>query len=209
MERTISIAGDAKHAAAEIHYGNHHACTAYAMIQISSSFVWDALSVVAITLAVRWLLTVRGTQEPKVRGDICVYDMKWQLRLLFMLAAAGLLTTIVGFWNEFFEGGPYWPGLLVFGGFFLFSLYAMVGSVQTDQRGIRKRVLFLVHSLDWNEITEVRVNKNPGGSIELDSRNHRLTIDFRFVARDHLLNEIARRTGLRPIVRGARTEPAD
>lgn len=171
-----------------------------------SSFIWDALTVIAIAFVVRWLLTMRGSQQPQRRGDVSVYSIKLQLRLACLLAVAVLLTGLFAYRREFF-GQPDWFGLFLIGGFVLFGLYFVVGSVQTDERGIRTNLLFLTRSLNWNEITEVRVNKRPGGSIDLLSRTRRLTIDFRFVAQDHLLNEIARRTGLRPIVRGAQTEP--
>lgn len=68
-----------------------------------------------------------------------------------------------------------------------------MGSVVTDRSGITVSFFGYSNSLDWDEITEVRF-KEKTKAIVLRAGQKKLAIDSRFVAREHLLNEIEAHT---------------
>lgn len=154
---------------------------------------------VALTVyAIRWLSRAKGPPSPKIRGDVAVYAIKWQLRVVayagaalsFGLGAANLRDDLArrGWIVEMF--------LLAFG---ILALWFGTGNVTSDQNGITKRFLWHSVSLRWDEITEVRLHKRDGGAIELRGNLRKLIVDSRFVAPTYLRQEIARRTKLQPL----------
>jgi hypothetical protein len=80
--------------------------------------------------------------------------------------------------------------------FVTIGLWLASGSVSTNQSGITKRVLWRSHTFQWGDITEIRLHKKQGGAIELRAGPRKLVIDSRFIAFQHLLNEIEDQTKL-------------
>ena len=89
-----------------------------------------------------------------------------------------------------------WELVGIAGIFFLLGLWLASGSVSTTQTSITKRILWRSLSFRWDQVTEVRLHKRDGGAIELRAGTRKLIVDSRFVAFEHLLNEIQNRTQL-------------
>jgi hypothetical protein len=83
--------------------------------------------------------------------------------------------------------------------FILGSFWLASGSVTTNATGITKRVLWRSHFFRWADITELRMYKKRGDALELRAGSQTMIIDSRFVAFQHLLNEIERHTQRRAI----------
>ena len=81
----------------------------------------------------------------------------------------------------------------------LLGLWMAIGvSVTTDEIGITRKNLWHSTLIRWDDITEIRLHKRDGGAIELRAGAQKLIIDVRFMARQHLLNEIVAHTRLQP-----------
>ena len=79
------------------------------------------------------------------------------------------------------------------------SLWLASGSVSTNASGITQKVLWRSRFFRWSDITEVRMHKKRGEANELRAGSEKIVIDSRFVAFQHLLNEIEDHTQLRAI----------
>jgi hypothetical protein len=165
-----------------------------------SSVVGSAVTVALIVIVTRWVVGAKGSQLPRNRAATNVYDIKWQWRAIFL--AGGFFAAVIAI--KLF---PYdlatvagWVSLTVFPAMALLGLWMAIGiSVTTDEIGITQKNLWHSTSIRWNEITEIRLHKRDGGAIELRASAQKLIIDVRFVARQHLLNEIIAHTQLQPI----------
>ena len=165
----------------------------------SLELVKGVATVAAIAYAIRWANNRKaGPQSPKIHGDVKVYGIRWPLRVgayLFAVLFFGLAAA--DFREEFARG--HWLMDLLLLAIGLLGLWFGTGVVTSDQNGITKRFLWHSVSLQWNEITEVRLHKRDGGAIELRGHLRKLIVDSRFVAPMYLENEIAQKTKLEPL----------
>ena len=69
-------------------------------------------------------------------------------------------------------------------------LWIASGSLTSNQLAITKKGLWRSHTLGWSDITEIRLHEKQSGAIELRADSHKLVIDFRTIAFEHLLCEI-------------------
>jgi hypothetical protein len=162
-----------------------------------ATFLYQAATVAAIVVVVRWLLSAKSDERPTSHADANVYGIKWQWRVVLGLVACTIGAIAVGFRREIFNQRE-WSAIVIFGSFLLISFWLATGSVRTDQSGISKRVLWHSRALSWSQITEIRVHRKQGGAIELRANSCRLVVDSRFVAMPHLLDEIVEKTKLQP-----------
>jgi hypothetical protein len=154
-------------------------------------------TVTLIAVATRWLATAKGSDLPETRDGTNLYRIKWQWRA-------------VGFIGRFFwivicilasrdsHSRPSGVLIAITVAFVAAGLWISTGSVTTDEAGITKKGLWRNYSLQWKEITEIRLHKKQGGAIELRAGARKLVMDSRLNAFQHLLNEIEGRTKIRP-----------
>jgi hypothetical protein len=165
-----------------------------------SSVVGPAVTVALIVIVTRWVVGAKGAQLPRIRAAANVYDIKWQWRAIGL--AGCLFFTVIAMklfpYNLAKAAG--WMSLIAFPAMALLGLWMAIGmSVTTDEIGITQKRVWHSTSIPWNDITEIRLHKRDGGAIELRAGPQKLIIDVRFVARQHLLNEIIAHTQLKPI----------
>ena len=162
------------------------------------SIIGQAATVALIVIATRWLSRAKGTELPKIRGDTSVYGMKWQWRVVGLAAGLGYsaLVLLPPYNLNKVAGWVSLIAMLVLG---LLGLWmAIGGSVTTDPGGITMKGLWRTTSVRWHDVTEIRLHKRDGGAIELRAGPQKLIVDVRFVARQHLLDEIIANTRLQP-----------
>ena len=165
-----------------------------------SSVVGSAVIVALIVIVTRWVVGAKGAQLPRIRAATNVYAIKWQWRAIGL--AGGLFSAFIAV--KLF---PYdlaraagWVALIALSAMALLGLWMAIGmSVTTDEIGLTLKTLWNSTSIRWDDITEIRLHKRDGGAIELRAGPQKLIIDVRFVARQHLLNEIIAHTQLQPI----------
>jgi len=116
-----------------------------------------------------------------------------------------LFFVVVSIWSWHDLHRPEWVLIAISVTFVILGLWLASGSVTTNQTGITKTVLWRSRSLQWGDITEIRLHKKQGGAIELRSGVQKLVIDSRFDAFQHLLDDIETRTQLQPIDPGITT----
>jgi len=162
------------------------------------SFLGRALTIILVAICTRWIIGARGAQAPRVRNGNAIYGVKWQWRAIG--AVAGLISALIVIKaSADLRTEADWVSLTGVTAIMLLGLWmAIGGSVTTDQIGISKKGLWRVSSLRWAEISEVRLHRKDGGAIELRAGGAKLIIDMRFVARQHLLNEVVAHTHLQP-----------
>jgi hypothetical protein len=157
----------------------------------------SAATVALIVAATRWLVRAKGAQLPKSRNGAEVYGIKWQIRALGLVAVT--LSVAFSVWSRVDQQYFDWKSVVVAAIFFLLGVWLASGSLTTTPTTITKKVLWRSQSFRWDQVTEIRVHKRDGGAIELRAGQRKLIVDSRFVAFEHLLNEIRSRTQLRPI----------
>jgi hypothetical protein len=162
-----------------------------------TSIAWKVLLATLTVVATRWLLGSQGTSLPKSRGNSSIYNITRKIQTIGILCAFFSVGLIVWFWNDLVTTRDRVLMAPTFG-FLILGLWLALGSVHTDQNGIRKKFLFWSKAMRWDEITAVVIHKRDGGAIELRSPLRKLVIDRRFVAREHLVDEIVGRTHLSP-----------
>ena len=160
------------------------------------SFILQAATVALIAVAIRWLFGAKGTNLPTTRGDANIYAIKWQFRAVGL--AAGIFSVVVSIWSWHDLHHPDGVLIAMSAVFVPMGLWLANGSVSTNQTGITKKVLWSSRSFLWGDITEIRLHNKQGGAIELRADSLKLVIDSRFVAYQHLLNEIKDHTKLHP-----------
>jgi hypothetical protein len=165
-------------------------------MQNSVSFILQAVTVALIVVATRWLFGAKGATLPRIRDGTKVYGIKWQWRAVGL--AGGAFWVVVLFWS--WHDLRHSDGVLIAitATFVIIGLWLGSGSVSTNQAGITKRVLWRSRSFHWGDITEIRLHKKQGEAIELRAGPQKLVVDSRFVAFEHLLNEIEDHTQLLP-----------
>ena len=161
------------------------------------SVLGSAATVALIVVATRWLVGVKGAPLPKSRNGTSVYGIKWHIRALGL--ASVILSVTFSVWSQQEHYHVEWEMAATAIVFFVLGVWLASGSVSTTQTSITKRVLWRSLSFRWDQITEVRLHKKDGGAIELRAGPRKLIVDSRFVAFEHLLNEIRSRTRLQPI----------
>jgi hypothetical protein len=162
---------------------------------VDTSFlsVLDSTATVAvIVVATRWMVGVKGAQLPKSKNGTNVYGIKWHIRALGF--AAVILSVAFSVWSQQ-EQHHVERELVMAIVFFLLGVWP----VSTTQTSITKKVLWRSLCFRWDQVTEVRLHKRDGGAIELRAGLRKLIVDSRFVACEHLLSEIRRRTQLQPV----------
>jgi len=166
-------------------------------MQNSASFALQVASIVLIVVATRWLFAAKGPTLPRTRDGISVYGIKWQWRAVGF--AGGAFWVVMSIWSlrDMHSRGVI---IVITGAFVAAGLWLASGSVTTNQKGITKKVLWWSRTFHWGEITEIRLYKKQIGAIELRAGGQKLAIDSRFVAFQHLLNEIEDQTKLQPSV---------
>jgi hypothetical protein len=167
-------------------------------MQSSLSLTSEVVVVALIAIAIRWLSTARGSNLPRTRDGLYIYEIKWQWRLFGLIC--GVFWIVIFAWSWHDLGHP--DGLLtaMTATFVLIIVSVAIGSVITSQTGITKRTIWRSTSFPWKEVTEIRLHKKQGGAIELRSGSRKMVVgDSRFDAREHLLNEIQERTQVHPI----------
>jgi hypothetical protein len=160
----------------------------------SLSFVGSIATVALTAIAIRWVLGAKGAKLPKIQDGTSVYGIKWQWRGFGASGAAFSLVLLIWSWHDLHRpDGVLTVASLIF---ITIGIWLASGSVRTDRIGITKRALWRSRSLRWDEVTEVRLHKKQGGAIEVRAGSRKLIIDSRFVAFQHLLNEIEAHTKL-------------
>ena len=155
-------------------------------------------TVTLIAVVTRWIATAQGSDLPEIRDGINLYRIKWQWRAVgFVGGFFAIAICILISRDSHFRPNGVLIGITV--AFVAAGLWIATGSVTTDQAGITKKGLWRNYSLQWKEITEIRLHKKQGGAIELRAGAQKLVIDSRLNAFQHLLNEIKDRTQVRPI----------
>jgi len=165
-----------------------------------SSVVGAAVTIALIVIVTRWVVGAKGAHLPRIRATTNVYDIKWQWRAIGL--AGGLFSAVIAI-----KLLPYdlataagWVSLIAFPAMALLGMRMAIGiSITTDEIGITQKSLWHSTLIRWDDITEIRLHKRDGGAIELRAGPQKLIIDVRFVARQHLLNEIIAHTQLQPI----------
>jgi hypothetical protein len=157
-----------------------------------------AATVALIVFAVRWLTTAKGSDSPRIHGEVAVYGIRWPVRAVsYAGAVLCLVLVFVDLRADFSDGR--WPVNVLFAALALGAAWFGTGVVTSDQKAISKRFLWHSSSLNWEEISEVRLHKRDGGAIELRGNGRKLIVDSRFIAQAHLRREIEQRTQLQPL----------
>jgi hypothetical protein len=162
----------------------------------AASLIGQVATVALIVVATRWLIGAKGAQLPRTRDGTNVYGIKWQMRTFGL--ALGVFSALLSTWAWHDRRSVDLVILVIPLVFLVIGIWLASGLVTTDQNGITKKVLWRSRSIRWGDITEVRLHKRDGGAIELRAGSRKLIIDSRFVAPQHLLNEIADHTQLQP-----------
>jgi hypothetical protein len=161
------------------------------------TFIIQVASVALVVFLARWLLTARGSDVPRIKAGKSIYRVKWQMRALGYGTAAFCSLLAVKF-NEDWTI----PKRLIFPILFWVlaasGLWLASGAIIIDDQRITKRRFGISHSLNCDQISEVRVIKKRG-LIKVCGGHRNLTIDSRLNATEHLLNEIRRRSGIDPL----------
>ena len=158
-----------------------------------SSFALQILAYVTLGSAIRWMFTAGRDQQPKVFGNMRLYSVKWQVRLVCLASTIVFATILVGFRHEWLAGPDrWWASVFVVA--MLMAVVTAIGSVRTDETSITMKGFWRTRSFRWAEITEVRFNQK-NGQIKLRAGPQKLSIDFRFGV-NTILNEVIQRTGL-------------
>jgi hypothetical protein len=161
------------------------------------SILSSILTVTLIAAATRWIATAKGSELPETRDGINLYRIKWQWRAVAFVSGFFWITICV-LSSRDFHSRPNGALIGIAVAFVAAGLWMAIGSVITDQTGITKKGLWRNYSLQWNEITEIRLHEKQGGAIELRAGAQKLVLDSRLNAFRHLLNEIEDRTKIRP-----------
>jgi hypothetical protein len=159
--------------------------------------VSSAVTVALIVALTRWLSDVKGASLPTIRDGISRYQIKWQWRALSVVVVSFWSGVVIWSWHGLLHPDMVLVSMAV--AFILGSFWLASGSVSTNVNGITKRVLWRSHFFRWADITEVRMYKKQGDALELRAGSQKMIIDSRFVAFQHLLNEIERHTQRRAI----------
>lgn len=162
-----------------------------------TSFVGSTVTVALIVIATRWLISAKGAQLPKICDSVTVYGVKPAWRGLGLAVEVFWTVVIIWSWHDLHR--PDWGLIALFAAFGLLALTISIGSVSTDQAGITYKFLWRTRRLLWKDVTEIRLHKRDGGCIELRSVTRKIMVDSRFVAPEHLLEEIQKQTGLQPV----------
>jgi len=157
------------------------------------------VATVALTVyGLRCLTTAKGSDSPRIHGEIAVYGIRWQIRAVaYADAALFLVLALVDVRAELARG--HWLLNVLFAALALGAAWFGTGAVTSDSKAISKRSLWHTSSLKWEEISEVRFHKRDGGAVELRGNGKKLIVDCRFVAAAHLRREIEQRTKLQPV----------
>ena len=161
------------------------------------SIVSSILTVTLIAAATRWLAAAKGSELPETRDGINLYRIKWQWRAV-AFAGGFLGITLCILASRDFQSRPSEVLIGIAVAFVAACVWIAIGSVTTDQSGITKKGLWRNFSLQWNEITEIRLHQKQRGAIELRAGAQKLVVDSRLNAFQHLLSEIEDRTKIRP-----------
>jgi hypothetical protein len=163
------------------------------------SIIGSIATVALIAFATRWLTLAKGSPLPKTRDGVNVYRIKLPWRVVGLGGGAFWVVFLIWSWSE----QPSRPDGVLIGitiSFVGAGLWLASGSVTTNQLGITKKGLWKSDSLQWKDITHVRLQKKQGGAIELCSGARKVIVDSRFDAYQHLLREIEDRTHIPPTV---------
>jgi len=155
-----------------------------------------AVTVALTVAATRWIFASKGAQLPERRDSAYVYNIKWQFRALGLLGIIVWIVILVGRWQQ--EHHLDVVTLAIAVAFLLLGVWIGTGSAVTDQIGITKKTFWRSHFLRWTDITEVLLHQKQGGAIELHAGSHKLVIDSRLNAFQHLRKEIEDRTQKQP-----------
>jgi hypothetical protein len=160
--------------------------------------VKGAATVALTVYGLRWLSAVKGSNTPRIHGEVAVYGIKWQIRAVAYAAAAlFLVLALVDLRAELARGR--WVINVLFAVLALGAAWFGTGAVTSDSKAISKRSLLHTSSLKWEEISEVRFHKRDGGAVEVRGNGRKLIVDSRFVAATDLRREIEQRTKLQPL----------
>jgi hypothetical protein len=159
--------------------------------------VSSAVTVALIVALTRSLSDVKGASLPIIRDGISLYQIKWQLRAMSVVVVSFWSGVVIWSWHDLLHPDTVLISMAV--AFILGSFWLASGSVSTNASGITKKVLWRSRFFRWSDITEVRMHKKRGEAIELRAGSEKIIIDSRFVAFQHLLNEIEGHTQLRAI----------
>jgi hypothetical protein len=159
--------------------------------------VSSAVSIALIVALTRWLFSSKGAPLPTVRDGSSLYQIKWQLRAFSVVVVLFWSAVLLWSWHDLHHLDKVLVAMVVV--FVLGSLWLASGSVSTNASGITKKVFWRSRFFRWSDITEVRMHKKRGEAIELRAGSEKIIIDSRFVAFQHLLNEIEDHTQLRAI----------
>ena len=160
-------------------------------------FIIQTLVVASIVGAVDWVLTTDRKSAPTVRGERTLYTVSRRIHVTTLISAAICAVLAVSYYQNG-NSVKEWLLTCVFGSFAVLGVYISTGSVTTDKNGVTKKVFWHTTGMKWTEITEVLLLQRDGGAIRLKAGTRKLTVDMRFVGRDHLLEEITSFTGLLP-----------
>lgn len=163
------------------------------------TLVVQAVSVGLIVVASRWLFAAKGTDTPRVRGNIRIYTIKSQWRIVGMASAilCGALTIQS---LRDFSSRAGWVSVILLSALSLSGLWISIGTVTTDESTITKSTLGYSRSLRWEELTEIRSHSKHGGAIEIRTGSKKIVVDSRFNATKFLLEEIVGKSHLQPVV---------
>ncbi len=159
--------------------------------------VSSAVTVALIVALTRWLSDAKGAPLPTIRDGSSLYQIKWQLRALSAVVVSFWSGVVIWSWRDLHHADVALVSMAIL--FVLGSFWLASGSVSTNASGIAKTVLWRSHFFRWDDITQVRMHKKRGGAIELHTGSQTMIIDSRFVAFQHLLDEIERHTQRRVI----------
>jgi hypothetical protein len=164
-----------------------------------SSVIGQAVTVALIVIVTRWIVGAKGAQLPRIHAGTSVYGVKWQYRAVGL--AGGLFSAVIALKLPYdLATVASWVSVMALSAVALLGLWMAIGrSITTDQDGITKKDIWHTSSVRWDDITEIRLHKRDGGAIEVRASREKLIIDTRFVARQHLLDEIIAHTQLQPI----------
>ena len=149
-------------------------------------------AIVAVIVGIsRWMFHSDGAGRPEKLRDENIYGTKWQVRAVAIGGA--IFFAVLPVWMRH---DPQWPFLLIFTAWGIWALWYSSGRVVTDSKEIRLVMVGYSHSVTWEDITEILID--PRRCLVLRGRDKKLSIDNRFVGRDHLLDEIRHHTTLLP-----------
>jgi hypothetical protein len=155
-------------------------------------------TVALIAFVTRGVTMDKGSDAPRIKGEVAIYPIRWPVRAAAYTAA--VLCLVFAFADLHSDlASRRWPVTLLFVTLALGSVWFGTGAVTSDETSVSKRFLWHSSSLRWEEISEIRLHRRDGGAIELRGNGKNLIVDSRFVARARLRREIEQRTKLQPL----------